>query len=417
MNKQIKENTYVNICKWMMKMDLSAKELLLYALIYSFSMDGVNSYYGSASYLANWVSAGSRKTVFRCMKSLEEKGYIKRSSLKLPKTQKMTLYQVTEPKGDPKLFDCVTIYPFMINDLHLKDRQLILYALIYGFSKKGSDTWCTASLEYFAEWLDLNPTESTFNHIRDRYLTPMKNKKLIEVGKSGLIAKYKALVPEETGESLPPQIDTTIEEDGSAPSPQNDTTNSQIDTTSHPKMTLNNLEDILVNDKSTINNNYTNTKESNILFTNKEALSVVVSKDILDNMDFSIDYSAKAWNYRLDRDFTLYEKYKTSRFNLAEFMSGYALAAQVDLELFFCDSDAEGMTFYEKGSNLLLKIVTNKRFAGKEDIILSLDKEKITQMYNIASRLFSKDEVQKIKYTKTRESYLIGVIENILDQN
>ncbi len=47
-------------------------------------------------------------------------------------------------------------------------------------------------------------------------------------------------------------------------------------------MTLNNLEDILVNDKSTINNNYTNTKESNILFTNKEALSVVVSKDILD---------------------------------------------------------------------------------------------------------------------------------------
>ena len=68
-------------------------------------------------------------------------------------------------------------------------------------------------------------------------------------------------------------------------------------------------------------------------------------------------------------------------------------------------------------NDLLLKIITNKRFTGREEKLLSLSNSEITEIYSISSRMFSKDEDRKVLYKKNRSAYLIGVIENIINQS
>lgn len=46
----------------------------------------------------------------------------------------------------------VTILPFMVNDLHLSGNELIIYAIIHGFTMHGSEAWFTGSASYIAEW-------------------------------------------------------------------------------------------------------------------------------------------------------------------------------------------------------------------------------------------------------------------------
>ena len=133
-------------------------------------------------------------------------------------------------------------------------------------------------------------------------------------------------------------------------------------------------------------------------------------------MNFLIDYSLKAFTLKLEKDFGFYQKYRLPGLDIAAVMSGYARVAQVDLEMYFAGIDEEGRTLYEKGNDLLLKIITNKRFAGRYDKIAELPQNDLCQIYQVASRLFSEDEQKKISFNKSRASYLIGVIENILDQ-
>lgn len=45
----------------------------------------------------------------------------------------------------------VNIQAFMVNELHLSGNELIIYAVIYGFSQDG-DSWFTGSRSYLAEW-------------------------------------------------------------------------------------------------------------------------------------------------------------------------------------------------------------------------------------------------------------------------
>jgi len=402
MNRKLSIKNYIAIADWMLDLGLNTRELLTYALIYGFSQDGEGYYYGSLEYLSSWLGMSDRTNATRYLKPLVEKGLLIKKEGKSRLNQKICVYTAAADNGsviDNPEIDYMIIQPWMMQDMHLNGKDLLLFALIHGYSRKESGNICKYSKDYFAKWLQCRK-----DHVERQVRQAIRNG-LIREEKDGFVA----VVPEEIRLT---QIDNTPVLEGEIDFTQIDNTYPQTDNTSSPKMTTNNLSPDNLKDNLVLNNNNHNTGTYN----SKEDLSVVVNKDITDNMDFSIDYSAKAWNYRVDRDFTFYRKYKTDRFDLAEFMSGYARAAQVDLELFFCDADAEGMTLYEKGSNLLLKIITNKRFTGKEEIILSLDKEQITQMYDIASRLFSKDEDKKIFYIKTRESYLIGVIDNILSQ-
>ena len=45
----------------------------------------------------------------------------------------------------------ITIQAFMVNDLHLKGNELLIYAVIHGFSQDGESEF-TGSLQYLADW-------------------------------------------------------------------------------------------------------------------------------------------------------------------------------------------------------------------------------------------------------------------------
>lgn len=134
-------------------------------------------------------------------------------------------------------------------------------------------------------------------------------------------------------------------------------------------------------------------------------------------MDFSIDYSTKAFTHKVNKDFELYQEYKTKTFDIANFMAGYALAAQIDLETYYANINEEGLELYEKGNDLLLKIITNKRFADRWQALLDLPDSEKTEIYKTASRLFSHKTEDRVMYNKSRPSYIIGVIENKISQN
>ena len=56
----------------------------------------------------------------------------------------------------------VTIQAFMVNDLHLSGNELIVYAIIYGFSQDGG-SWFTGSRKYLAAWCQTSEKSVTNN--------------------------------------------------------------------------------------------------------------------------------------------------------------------------------------------------------------------------------------------------------------
>ena len=402
--KTLNNKNYIAIADWMIQdLDLSGRELLTYAIIYGFSQDGQSSFTGSLEYLAAWLNISHSNNVLRVLKSLQDKKLITKQKIKYNDRQVMCSYKATVTKGKATDYKHIFILPWTIEKLELSERELILYALIHGFSASGSDCYCTASYEYFSRWLNVRK-----DHIKDRYLDKLKERGLIEILSDQGQIKYKAIIP---------QIDSTS--DSSDNPPQNDSTLTQTDSTLtqddnqiSPKVIDNILSSSKPKNRLLINNNY----DSSSKYQTKEELSVVVNKSFLPDMNFLIDYSLKAFTLKLEKDFGFYQKYRLPGLDIAAVMSGYARVAQVDLEMYFAGIDEEGRTLYEKGNDLLLKIITNKRFAGRYDKIAELPQNDLCEIYQVASRLFSEDEQKKISFNKSRASYLIGVIENILDQ-
>jgi len=407
MKRNIKDNAYLNICDWMMKLGLTSKELLIYALIYSNSMDGVNDYHGSSQYLAAWTQ-GTKKTVFRNLQNLEEKGLIKKTQYKIPGRQIVCAYQVTEPRGDTKNFDCITIYPFMINEFGLKDRELLLYAMIYGFSKKGSDSWFTGSLEYIAEWLNI-PTKNA-RLIRDRYLTPMQRRGLLKISKNGYWSKYRAILPENKEQDFH-QNDTTLqEEDISHDFHQNDSTFVQNDTTISIKMTPNILRDILVDDNVSSNNN--------TVYTSKEELSVVVNEDIDTDSLKGFSQEEECFTFKQELDFKLYNAFskKAKGFDLALFMQKYALSFYRRSAIAFLSNNISDLSKDDITAvgTLMVKTITNRKFEKEGKLISELTKNECKDLLNEAFRLLDPEECPSIR--RSKEAYMIGVLSNILQE-
>ena len=73
--------------------------------------------------------------------------------------------------------ECITIHGFMINKLNLKGNDLLVYAIIYDFSK-AKGTVFNESLQYLADW-----TNSTRRGVV-KNLENLMNKKLIGKVKS-----------------------------------------------------------------------------------------------------------------------------------------------------------------------------------------------------------------------------------------
>lgn len=73
----IKDESYYVVQGWMRnRLQLIGNDLIVYALVYSFSQDGESEFKGSTQYLAEFTGI-SRRTIIRILDSLETQGLIK----------------------------------------------------------------------------------------------------------------------------------------------------------------------------------------------------------------------------------------------------------------------------------------------------------------------------------------------------
>lgn len=73
---RVKDKNYITIQGFMLTdLKLKGNELIVYACIYGFSQAENQVFNGSLQYLAEWTNS-SKQSVMKCLKSLEEKGFI-----------------------------------------------------------------------------------------------------------------------------------------------------------------------------------------------------------------------------------------------------------------------------------------------------------------------------------------------------
>lgn len=73
---KVNRENYIALQGWMLTdLKLKGNELIIYACIYGFSQAENQVFNGSLKYLADWTNS-SKQGVMKCLKSLEEKGYI-----------------------------------------------------------------------------------------------------------------------------------------------------------------------------------------------------------------------------------------------------------------------------------------------------------------------------------------------------
>lgn len=76
----IKDTNYFTVCGWMRtRLHLKGNDLIVYAVVNSFSQDGKSEYKGSNSYLADFTGAGER-TISRILADLEKRKLIEKTN-------------------------------------------------------------------------------------------------------------------------------------------------------------------------------------------------------------------------------------------------------------------------------------------------------------------------------------------------
>ena len=87
----------------------------------------------------------------------------------------------------------LVIQGWMITELGLKDKELLLYALIYGFTQEENE-WFSGSLEYIAQWLQVDRRNVASRYIRPLVEDHLLLKQEITVG-NHVYYRYKAVKP------------------------------------------------------------------------------------------------------------------------------------------------------------------------------------------------------------------------------
>ena len=429
----LNDRNYIAIADWMIKdYDLTTRELLTYAIIYGFSQDGESVFHSSLEYLSQWLNISHRNNVLRILQSLIEKGLITKEK-KSNASSNWCEYKATEIKGEVKSSDdYIYITPTIIR-LGLKDKELLLYAVIHSYSRKGSGSWFTGGNEYLAKWLKIDKS-----HI-SRYTKNLIQKKLIERVEENHTIKYRALFVDEDGSNGSGSfLQKEQRDDGSsneAPR-QNDNTLASGDSSQLAKMITphanlitgvanlitNNLSNNLSKNIDCFINNNSNTKtldsgsesNSSVVVKQKKPLSFkefcdYVNADIrsegnLDSKDLT------ALLYKNDFDYELYQKYQNSSIDVA------ALIKKFSGHLFrwVLISWPRPVGNEKEIEELLLYYLTNKRFKGKEEKVNSLSRAQISDLFFTVLDLFDPEKPRYI--SKTKGAYMIGVIDNVLGQ-
>lgn len=76
----IRDDNFYTVLGWMLNvLNLKGNELIVFAIIYSFSQDGESKFEGSVSYLQQFSNIKSPQTVYVTLSNLEARGYITKS--------------------------------------------------------------------------------------------------------------------------------------------------------------------------------------------------------------------------------------------------------------------------------------------------------------------------------------------------
>lgn len=406
MEKQLSNKNYIAIADWMVRdLDLSSRELLTYAIIYGFSQDGESCFSGSLDYLASWLNVSDRANVSRTLSSLVKKGLISKDKFKASDRQTTCEYRVTNSRGETKVYDHIIISPWMINSLNLKDKELILYALIYGFSRIGSDSYCTASSEYFGKWINVQK-----NHVKERYLNKMIAAGYIEaIDPPRENTKYRAVVPFGDDKNSKSHFDNTFPKSNNSEIEVShfDNTLSQNDNTSRPILTTNNLDNNLVDNLDISINN--NSKLNSVVYDSKDSLSVVVNERIIDSYDLSSKLDRLALESKKEADFAVYQKYcrNRNRINMVLVLQKIAYSEIVYILGYYPD-----ISSISKGLDLLCKTVTSRQFKDQAEQINNLSGSQVDTLFKEAFRLH--DPKDRNPVYRSNEAYMIGILKNIL---
>jgi hypothetical protein len=102
--KMVKEKSYINIQAFMVNdLHLKGNELIIYAIIWGFSQDGISEFNGGLQYLADWTNS-TQQGVLKALKNLLQKQLILKNE-KRNGFIKYCTYKTTETKfnGEPPL--------------------------------------------------------------------------------------------------------------------------------------------------------------------------------------------------------------------------------------------------------------------------------------------------------------------------
>lgn len=184
---------YIAIADWMLDYKLNVRELLIFSIIYGFTQDN-KEFYGSLDYIAEWLGINHSNNITRYLEPLVKKNLLIKKVV-YEKRTKRCIYKSAINNG-PIInnldVDYIIIQPWMITSdgLNLNGKDLLLYGLVYSYSRKGSGNYCNYNKEYFAKWLSCRP-----DHIK-RQIDKVLNKGLIKE----YDGKYMAIVPEDIKE-------------------------------------------------------------------------------------------------------------------------------------------------------------------------------------------------------------------------
>lgn len=74
---KIKDENFYTVLGWMLNvLDLKSNELVVFAIIYSFSQDGESEFTGSLTYLQSFANIKSQQTVINVLKNLIDRNLI-----------------------------------------------------------------------------------------------------------------------------------------------------------------------------------------------------------------------------------------------------------------------------------------------------------------------------------------------------
>ena len=95
-------------------------------------------------------------------------------------------------KNNIKSDNYIVIQGFMVSDLSLKGNELLIYAIIYGFSQT-ENQWFTGSRQYLADWTNstTRSVQKCLNSLTDKGLIEKRNKYVNNIK----YCEYRALNP------------------------------------------------------------------------------------------------------------------------------------------------------------------------------------------------------------------------------